>query len=161
MPLSKPYKTIALGGTFDLLHKGHEQLLAKGFQLGEKVLIGVTSDKFVRTLRKPHRVQKYRTRVREIQYFLRKHSWKERAKISTLSDSYGPAARRKNLQALLVTPNTLDSGKKLNRIRRRRGLPTLEIRMVRLARADDGKPISSTRIRKRQIDRRGRIMRHK
>ena len=161
LPRSKPYKTIALGGTFDLLHKGHEQLLAKSFQLANFVLVGVTSDKFVKTLQKPHPVQKYKTRVRTIQHFLRKHQWSNRARISRLSNPYGPAATRKNLEALLVTPNTLASGRKLNRIRRRKGLPVLEIRTVRLAKAEDGKPISSTRIRKREIDRRGRITRYK
>ena len=40
-------RTIALGGTFEILHKGHRKLLSKAFQLGDKIIIGLTSDEFV------------------------------------------------------------------------------------------------------------------
>ena len=42
------YRVIALGGTFDIIHIGHIELLKKGFSISEKVIIGLTSD--VRTV---------------------------------------------------------------------------------------------------------------
>jgi len=42
----KKYYKVAVGGTFDQFHQGHCKLLEKAFQIGEKVLIGVTSDQF-------------------------------------------------------------------------------------------------------------------
>ncbi len=157
--MPKPtYRVVAVGGTFDILHKGHEQLLAESFELGEKVLIGITSDKLVRTLRKRHPVRPYRSRAQEVKRFLRKRGWTSRARISPLRDPYGPAAARKNLQALVVTSNTLDSGRRLNHIRKQKGLKPLVIARVRLAKAWDGKPISSSRIRNREIDRYGRTL---
>ena len=38
------FDLVALGGTFDILHKGHLALLQKGFSISSKVIIGLTSD---------------------------------------------------------------------------------------------------------------------
>ncbi len=40
------FKGVAVGGSFDPFHKGHRELLTKAFEIGEKVFIGVVSDKF-------------------------------------------------------------------------------------------------------------------
>ena len=40
------YRKIAVGGTFDKLHKGHEALLDAAFTMADEVLIGITSDDF-------------------------------------------------------------------------------------------------------------------
>lgn len=41
------FKTIVCGGTFDHLHRGHIDFILFCFKLGEKVIIGLTSDIFV------------------------------------------------------------------------------------------------------------------
>ena len=43
------YSTIALAGTFDRLHAGHWFIISEAFKRGERVVIGVTSDKYVRS----------------------------------------------------------------------------------------------------------------
>src|SRR3989442_13113549 len=50
------YLAVAVGGTFDILHIGHEKLLAKAFEIGELVLVGVTGDRLVSKLNKDHSV---------------------------------------------------------------------------------------------------------
>ena len=42
----KKYTRIAVGGTFDILHKGHEKLINETFELADEVFIGLTSNKF-------------------------------------------------------------------------------------------------------------------
>jgi len=152
------YKTVALGGTFDVFHKGHERFLSTAFKLSQKVIIGITSDQLVKTLGKSHHVEAYSTRVHNVRRFLSIHKWNRRGKIHRLDDPFGPAASLKNLEAVIVTPDTLSSGRKLNEARRADGLTELRIQTVPFAVAWDGKPISSTRVRNGEIDRRGRIL---
>ena len=42
----KKYARIAVGGTFDILHKGHEKLINETFKLADEVFVGLTSNKF-------------------------------------------------------------------------------------------------------------------
>jgi pantetheine-phosphate adenylyltransferase len=48
----KKYNQVALGGTFDIIHRGHLELLKESFKVGHFVVIGVTSDEFVRSVLK-------------------------------------------------------------------------------------------------------------
>ena len=66
----KEFKKVAVGGTFDQLHKGHRALLRKSFEVGEKVVIGLTSDSFVARMGKPHITASYEERRRELEAFL-------------------------------------------------------------------------------------------
>ena len=156
---ARKYKLVALGGTFDVLHAGHRRLLSEAFKLGDMVLIGVTSDRLVATLHKKHRVRPFSSRVRDLERFLRTRRWSSRVRVTALRDPYGPAARRKKLQALIVSKGTLASGHRLNRLRRHNGLRPLDLFVVHLLKAADGKPISTTRVRSGEIDIRGRVLR--
>ena len=156
----RAFKLVALGGTFDFLHKGHRQLLAKAFSKGDKVIIGVTSDELVKKMHKSHPVQPYGTRVRELHHFLQARGWEQRFRIARLQEPFGPPKSDPNVEALIVTSDTISSGRQLNKLRKRKHLPKLVLVRTRLARAQDGKIISSTRIRDREIDREGRLMQH-
>ena len=71
MFLDKKYKKIAVGGTFDKFHKGHEKLLSTAFEMGEEVLIGVTSDNF--ESKKVHEIESYSFRIQRIDKFVSKY----------------------------------------------------------------------------------------
>jgi len=75
-----------------------------------------------------------------------------------LREPYGPAARREKLEALIVSKGTLPSGRRLNRLRRQNDLRPLDLYVVDLLRAADGKPISTTRVRNGEIDLQGRVL---
>ena len=80
-----------------------------------------------------------------------------RARIIELKDPLGPAAERRDLEALVVSEDTRSNGMRANALRRRRGLPLLRLYTVRLVKSRDGKPVSVTRIRLGKIDSRGRL----
>ena len=46
--LLKKYECVAMGGTFDILHIGHIELLKKSFEIGKFVIIGLSSDNLVK-----------------------------------------------------------------------------------------------------------------
>ena len=41
------FSLIAMGGTFDIIHQGHITLLSTGFEISDKVIIGLTSDEII------------------------------------------------------------------------------------------------------------------
>jgi pantetheine-phosphate adenylyltransferase len=145
------FKKVAVGGSFDLFHKGHEALLEKAFDVGEFVTVGLTSDEMV-----SKDIEPYPKRKETLDDFLSK--FRGRYKIIKLQDPYGDAANDEKIEALVVSQETEPRAREINEIRRMNGLPTLEAIVVPLVLAEDGKPISSTRIRKGEIDRRGKIL---
>ncbi len=49
---SRKYRSIAVGGTFDQIHKGHRALLSRAFDNGQQVFIGLTSDELAKKMGK-------------------------------------------------------------------------------------------------------------
>ena len=42
----KKFDLVAMGGTFDVIHKGHITLLSEAFSISVKVIIGLTSNEW-------------------------------------------------------------------------------------------------------------------
>jgi len=156
--LTKKFKTVAVGGTFDEFHKGHRTLLMKAFEIGQQVLIGLCSDEFVRKLGKPHITAPYEQRLEELKAFLREHGFFERAKILPLNDAYGVTLSKGCLEALVVSKETEPTALKINEERKRRDLPPLHIIVIDMVPSENHAPISTTRIRRGEIDREGRLL---
>jgi pantetheine-phosphate adenylyltransferase len=156
--MQKKLKTVAVGGTFDEFHKGHRALLLKAFDVGERVLIGVSADRLVQRMMKPHVVATYDVRVEEVKGFLRKNGLLDRAAIVPLRDSYGVTLTSENLQGIVVSRETESVAVEINRKRKATGLRALEIITVEMVSAENCAPISTTRIRDLEIDREGRVL---
>jgi len=147
-----------MGGTFDVLHRGHRKLLREAFDVGRKVMIGISSDVFVRSLHKPHKVDSYAKRKKDLERMLSKWGLLSRATMVPLDDRFGPTVTSTKIQALIVSRRTLKTGREINRRRRARRLKPLVIVPIDLIMAEDRRPISSTRIRRGSIDREGRLI---
>jgi pantetheine-phosphate adenylyltransferase len=152
------YRAVAVGGTFDILHIGHEKLLAKAFELGELVFVGVTGDRLVSKLNKDHPVRRFAVRRRNLRRLFKARGWLRRARITELKDPFGPATRRKRLDALVVSEETHSNGLRVNALRRNRGLNPLRLHVVRMVRAKDGLLLSDTRIRRGEVSPQGELM---
>ena len=155
----KKCEKVAVGGTFDKLHKGHKALLNKAFEIGEKVVIGLSSDEFVSKMGKPHKTALYAERQKELQAFLEKNGLAKRAEIVPLNDIYGLTISGKGLDALVVSKETELVTDKINKIRVEACLPPLKIIAISMVPAENSNPISTTRIRSGEIDRNGHVLR--
>jgi len=154
----KRFKTIAVGGTFDELHKGHQALLMRAFEAGERVLIGLSSDDFARELRKPHTVASYRKRLSDLERFLTKRGLTDRAEIVTLHDPYGVTLSKGCVEAIVVSRETEPTAREINQKREAKGLSPLSVVVIDMVPAENHAPISTTRIREGEIDRAGHLL---
>jgi pantetheine-phosphate adenylyltransferase len=156
----KKFRKVAVGGTFDELHKGHRSLLVKAFEVGEKVLIGLCTDEFVKKMGKPHVTAPYETRLKELQAFLGKSNLTETPEIMPLNDPYGKTLTDKCIEALVVSEETEKIAIKINQKRNEKSLPPLKIITISMVPAENYKPISTTRIREGEIDREGHLLKN-
>ena len=148
------FDTIATGGTFDILHKGHYTLLLKAFEVGKQVIIGISSDNYT-SLKKKKITNEYPIRLKNLKRFIEDKFNKSNYSIYELNDFYGPTVLTKDVQAIVTTEGTKENCIKINELRKSKGLPQLEIIIVPLVKDQDGKVISSTRIRRGEIDTNG------
>ena len=102
--------------------------------------------------------RKYGERKAELEAFIKSRFPGGRYTIAKLDDYFGPGIASRDVQALVASPET---GKRVglaNALRAERGFPPLELVLVDWVEAEDGRPISSTRIRKGEIDEEGRLV---
>lgn len=150
----KKYRKIAVGGTFDKFHKGHEKLISTAFEMGEEVLIGITSDKFANN--KTHEVETLTQRIQKIEHYISQYD--NKYEIKEIFDSNGTADTDNKLEAIVVSEETEESAENINMIRHNSGLKLLDIIVIEWIMAYDNHPISSTRIRKGEINKNGKLL---
>ncbi len=147
------YKKVAVGGTFDKFHKGHRKLLDTAFELGNYVVIGVTSNEFGGLKGK---IDPCNVRMSNLKGLLEnKHPNYD---IQQLNEPYGTTVDDEEIDAIVVSEETEPTAFQINRVRIERGMKPIDIITIHMVLAEDGKPISSTRIRKGEIDRAGTII---
>jgi pantetheine-phosphate adenylyltransferase len=76
--------------------------------------------------------------------------------VERIEDEFGPAVDLPDLEVLVVSENTRPTGVRLNEERERRGLDPLRLVTIPHVLADDGRPISSTRVLAGECDADGR-----
>src|SRR5258708_39087487 len=112
------YKTIAVGGTFDRFHKGHEAFLHFAFSKGEKVLIGITTDAFVSENKNGNDIEPFEKRKQLVITFLENNHLQLRALVMPIDSIFGPTlSKGVSIDGLVVTENTKDGAEKINRKR--------------------------------------------
>jgi len=147
-----------MGGTFDVLHRGHRALLDAAFAEGDEgVSIGVTTDQFANA-RRERKVRPWDQRVADLQAFLRERGYLARAEILAIGHPYGFALEAR-FDAIAATEETVATAHRINEERARVGLQPLRIVLAPYVLADDARPIKSTRIRQGELDAEGRLLR--
>ena len=154
----RKFRKVAVGGTFDEFHKGHRTLLLKAFEVGEQVVVGLCSDEFVKRMGKPHSTASYKQRLEDLKRFLSEHGFLERAEIIPLNDPYGVTLSKGCVEALVVSRETEPRALEINLKREKLGLPPLRIVVIEMVPSENHAPISTTRIRRGEIDREGHLL---
>jgi pantetheine-phosphate adenylyltransferase len=157
LALAEKFLIVATGGTFDEIHVGHIALLTKAFQVGNKVIIGVSSDKFAAKRGKKLN-HNFEARVASLKETIKKEFGDVNYEIAKLDGDFGPAVTTGDVEALVASAETQRKSRLLNEMRAKRGLQPVKVITVELVKAEDDSTISSTRIRAGEIDRQGRLL---
>jgi pantetheine-phosphate adenylyltransferase len=146
-----------MGGTFDIIHKGHLTLLSNAFGISDKVIIGLTSDKLA--IKKGKLLtNKYEKRCENLIRLILKEFPNVSFQISKLDNDFGPAVLEKEVEALVVSDETSNQGNILNKLRDEKKLPPVKIITIPMFLAKDGTRISTTRIKNSEIDIDGNLL---
>ncbi len=143
---------VCLGGTFDIIHEGHEVLLNKALDAGDSIIIGLTTDARAKKGRENEDINSYSQREISLYNWLKSKNAEKRVSIVPLDDDWGPGALEEDINLIVVSEETKSVAKKLNTHRIEAGMPQLKIIVVPMLDARDGSRISSSRIRRKEID---------
>ncbi|WMT51507.1 MAG: pantetheine-phosphate adenylyltransferase [Ferroplasma sp.] len=140
-----------VGGTFNSFHRGHEELLRAAYRTGERVIIGVTSDAYVKSHKE--RTVSYSRRFASVKKFMGKLT--DNYEIHPLDSAFGNTLDVEKAN-LVVSPETYHSARRINEKRIAAGKEPLNVIRIPYVLAEDLFPISSSRILDGELTRTGR-----
>jgi len=152
--VKRKQKKVAVGGTFEIIHRGHIALLKKAFGLGE-VFIGLTSDRMAFQIKK-RKVKPFKERKKNLEKKI-KEIFSRKAKIFKIEDEYGTTLKE-DFDYLVVSPETEKTAVLINKKRKLMNKKPIKIVKVEFVLAQDKKPISDTRILRGEIDKEGNLL---
>lgn len=155
----KQYPRVIVGGSWDHFHAGHRYILLAAFEHGEHVDIGVTTDEMLAAEGKSEddALEGFETRKAHIESFVAVHHLEDHAAILPIDDFRGNAVDA-DAAVLMVTEDTLENGKKVNDERLEQRKTPLNLAVLERITGEDGDVISSSRIRRDEIDENGFVL---
>ena len=116
IPDEESFDCVALGGTFDHLHSGHKLMLSLAILISrDRILCGVTAaSEMLKNKNHPEKLENLENRMLSVQEFFTefKEGCESKVEIVTLRDPFGPTIELDDLDALVVSPETLSGGLK-------------------------------------------------
>ncbi|KAG6376211.1 hypothetical protein JVT61DRAFT_2186 [Boletus reticuloceps] len=134
------YPVIAMGGTFDHLHAGHKILLSMTAWIAtRKVIVGITVDALLKKKSNPHLVESFHTRADKTRSFLVLFRPDLEYDIVDLNNVYGPTGFDPDIQAVVVSKETLSGAAAIDKERASKGLPPLRTFVIDVISSDSSK----------------------
>lgn len=158
--MSFKYQHLAIGGTFDRFHAGHQHFIDTAFELAHNISIGIVDDQqhalsLYRGKKLGQTIESYEIREKRVKDYLKNKDYLNRATIFPLRNIYGISIVNPDLEAILVTKNTYPNALKINEERKKNLLKPIKIELTHMIKDQSGKDISSERIRSGEIDEKG------
>lgn len=152
------FKLGICGGTFDLFHIGHKTFINEALKKSEKIILGITSNTYIKTFKANEGIESYSIRKRIIENFLQSHGFRDRVKVISIDSSYEPLLTDLfDPEVIFVTPQTEETAKKINQNRKYKKLKDLKIIVLPFEKDENGQIISSRRIRNGEINKDGKL----
>jgi pantetheine-phosphate adenylyltransferase len=148
---------VCIGGTFNILHEGHKRLFDKALELasdGGSVHIGLAVGQLINDKKN---VNSFDFRKKVILEYISGRKLKTKVEILPIYTKFGFAVDN-DYDIIVVSPETKVNALEINKNREGQGYKPLEIVEISYVMAEDGKPISSTRILNNEIDCKGYLV---
>jgi pantetheine-phosphate adenylyltransferase len=146
------HKVVAVGGTFDHFHDGHKILLtAAAFLSAEKLIVGITDQELLNKKKFQEFLQSYDYRKHNILKFLNHIKPNLLIDPIAIRDVAGPTGYIEDIDALVVSRETVSGAEFINSLRAEKRLRSLKIHIINVigGEEDDGfkNKLSSTQLR--------------
>jgi len=126
--LQRSYPVTVLGGTFDYLHPGHKILLSMAAWITtSKLIVGVTDDSLLVKKANQRYIQPISSRIASVRSFVRMFKPCIECEVVPIQDVYGPTGWDPNIQALVVSRETLSGASSVAQLRSEKSLPPLDL----------------------------------
>lgn len=149
----RSYDLVGTAGTFDFIHKGHQLLLQTAFQVGKKVVIGLSTTELLGNKEFKENIKPYSTRFSQLEEYIEQSLVipKSDFSIIPLSDPFGPAITDPRLQAHISSMETFQGALRINQKRIENGLQPLILIIIPLVRNAENEKISSSMLRAQNL----------
>uniref|UniRef100_A0A8R1DHD7 Bifunctional coenzyme A synthase n=1 Tax=Caenorhabditis japonica TaxID=281687 RepID=A0A8R1DHD7_CAEJA len=135
---AKRYKKVVLGGTFDRLHNGHKVLLNKAVELAsEDVVVGVTEKDMILKKSLFEMIEPVELRINRVVEFVEDISGTAKCLAEPIIDPFGPSTRIEDLEAIVVSRETVKGADAVNKKRGEKGMSQLDVIIVELVEGND------------------------
>ena len=109
------YNLVVCGGTFDHFHKGHREFLRHALSISNKLLVGLTTNKYIETKNNNELIEDFKVRKHSLEDFFYKEKSRNRAWIEPIDDIYLPKIWESlPIEAIVVSKNSISGAEKIN-----------------------------------------------